>query len=67
MSKMYYAEMPDAAHDIHDLKVALLGQGFHFYTDAGVFSKKKVDYGSQVLLNALEEKTYLTLVVAMVH
>lgn len=41
MSKMYYAEMPDAAHDIHDLKVALLGQGFHFYTDAGVFSKKR--------------------------
>ena len=38
MSKMYYAEMPDAAHDIHDLKVNLLG-----------------------------ERTYLTLVVAMVH
>lgn len=54
MSKMYYAEMPDAAHDIHDLNVALLGQGFHFYTDAGVFSKKMVDYGSQVLLNALD-------------
>ena len=52
MSKMYYAEMPDAAHDIHDLNVALLG--FHFYTDAGVFSKKMVDYGSQVLLNALD-------------
>ena len=54
MSKMYYAEMPDAAHDIHDLNVALLGQGVHFYTDAGVFSKKMVDYGSQVLLNALD-------------
>ena len=54
MSKMYYAEMPDAAHDIHDLNVSLLGQSFHFYTDAGVFSKKKVDYGSQVLLNALD-------------
>ena len=54
MSKMYYAETPDAAHDIHDLNVSLLGQSFHFYTDAGVFSKKKVDYGSQVLLNALD-------------
>lgn len=40
MSKMYYAETPDAAHDIHDLNVSLLGQSFHFYTDAGVFSKK---------------------------
>ena len=54
MSKMYYAETPDAAHDIHDLNVSLLGQGSHFYTDAGVFSKKMVDYGSQVLLNALD-------------
>lgn len=54
MSKMYYAETPDAAHDIHDLNVSLLGQGFHFYTDAGVFSKKMVDYGSQALLNALD-------------
>ena len=54
MSKMYYAEMPYAADDIHDLNVALLGQRFHFYTDAGVFSKKMVDYGSQVLLNALD-------------
>ena len=54
MSKMYYAETPDAAHDIHDLNVSLLSQSFHFYTDAGVFSKKMVDYGSQVLLNALD-------------
>ena len=54
MSKMYYAETPDAAHDIHDLNVSLLGQSFHFYTDAGVFSKKMVDYGSQGLLNALD-------------
>ena len=56
MSKMYYAETPDAAHDIHDLNVSLLGQGFHFYTDAGVFSKKMVDYGSQVLLQYVQGK-----------
>ncbi|TVW86782.1 16S rRNA methyltransferase, partial [Streptococcus pneumoniae] len=24
MSKMYYAENPDAAHDIHELRVELL-------------------------------------------
>ena len=51
---MYYAETPDAAHDIHDLKVNLLGESFQFYTDAGVFSKKMIDYGSQVLLSALD-------------
>lgn len=54
MAKMYYDANPDAAHDIHDLRVNLLGQPFQFYTDAGVFSKKMIDFGSQVLLNSLE-------------
>ncbi len=51
---MYYAENPDAAHDIHDLRVELLGQKMTFLTDAGVFSKKMVDFGSQLLLKCLE-------------
>ena len=50
MSKMYYAENPDAAHDIHELRVELLGQKMTFLTDAGVFSKKMIDFGSQALL-----------------
>ena len=54
MTKMYYAENPDSAHDIHELKVTLLVQSFTFLTDSGVFSKKMVDYGSQVLLNTLD-------------
>lgn len=41
---MYYAENPDAAHDIHELRVDLLGQKMTFLTDAGVFSKKMVDF-----------------------
>ncbi|VJS92844.1 16S RNA G1207 methylase RsmC [Streptococcus pneumoniae] len=53
MSKMYYAENPDAAHDIHELRVELLGQKMTFLTDAGVFSKKIVDFGSQLLLKCL--------------
>lgn len=51
---MYYAENPDAAHDIHELRVDLLGQKMTFLTDAGVFSKKMVDFGSQLLLKCLE-------------
>lgn len=47
---MYYAENPDAAHDIHELRVDLLGEKMTFLTDAGVFSKKMVDFGSQLLL-----------------
>ena len=51
---MYYAENPDAAHDIHELRVELLGHKMTFLTDAGVFSKKMVDFGSQLLLKCLE-------------
>ena len=51
---MYYAENPDAAHDIHELRVDLLGEKMTFLTDVGVFSKKMVDFGSQLLLKCLE-------------
>ena len=54
MSKMYYAENPDAPHDVHELRVDLLGQKMTFLTDAGVFSKKMIDYGSRVLLSVLD-------------
>lgn len=56
MSKMYYAENPDAAHDIHELRVELLGHKMTFLTDAGVFSKKMIDFGSQVLLKNVAVK-----------
>lgn len=54
MTKMYFAENPDAEHDIHELNVQLLGQNMTFLTDAGVFSKKMIDYGSQTLLKCLD-------------
>ena len=50
---MYYDEHPDAQHDIHELDVVLLGEQMKFLTDAGVFSKKMIDFGSQVLLSCL--------------
>ena len=56
MTKMYFAENPDAKHDIHELNVELLGQRLTFLTDAGVFSKKMIDYGSRVLLSVLDFK-----------
>ena len=54
MTKMYFAENPDAKHDIHELNVELLGQRLTFLTDAGVFSKKMIDYGSRVRLSVLD-------------
>ncbi|MDG3132407.1 class I SAM-dependent methyltransferase [Streptococcus suis] len=57
MSNMYYEMNPTMAHDIHELRVQLLGTSMSFLTDAGVFSKKGVDYGSQVLLKNLHFET----------
>lgn len=56
MANMYYTENPDSAHDINELDVTLLGERFRFLTDSGVFSKKMIDFGSQVLLNCLDFK-----------
>ncbi|MER0123419.1 class I SAM-dependent methyltransferase [Streptococcus sp. ZJ93] len=54
MANMYYEKNPSVAHDLHELRVTLLGQEMFFLTDAGVFSKKMIDYGSQVLLNTVD-------------
>lgn len=51
---MYFERQPDAAHDVRELRVSLLGTDFRFLADAGVFSKKQVDYGSRVLLDSLD-------------
>jgi 16S rRNA (guanine1207-N2)-methyltransferase len=59
---MYYEKNPTADHDIHELRVRLLDTPMTFLTDAGVFSKRMVDYGSQVLLSTLDlepDKTLL--------
>lgn len=45
MANMYYTENPNVEHDIHELNVKLLGESFSFLTDAGVFSKRMIDYG----------------------
>jgi len=58
---MYYEKNPKADHDIHELRVRLLDTPMTFLTDAGVFSKMMVDYGSQVLLNTLDLESDKTL------
>jgi 16S rRNA (guanine1207-N2)-methyltransferase len=55
-TNMYYEDNTDLAHDLHDLRVNLLGNNLIFTTDAGVFSKSAIDFGSQLLLNQLNFK-----------
>ncbi|MCR8645806.1 class I SAM-dependent methyltransferase [Paenibacillus sp. N1-5-1-14] len=54
MAEHYYSQKPTTAHDQHKLEVSLRRQKFQFVTDAGVFSKKGVDYGSKVLIEAMD-------------
>lgn len=53
MSDHYYSQNPGVRHDRQIHQAELRGYPLKFMTDAGVFSKTGVDYGSKVLLNAL--------------
>lgn len=54
MSDHYYTERPTAASDRRTLREELRGFPFRFVSDAGVFSRGEVDYGSRVLINFLD-------------
>ncbi|WP_374284960.1 class I SAM-dependent methyltransferase [Lactococcus sp.] len=53
-TNMYYEDNRDLGHDLHQMNVELLGLSMTFTTDAGVFSKSAIDYGSRVLLENYE-------------
>lgn len=54
MSNHYYSQSPDAKHNRQQHVFELRGHTLRFMTDAGVFSKAGVDYGSRVLIDAME-------------
>lgn len=60
-TNMYYEDNRDLAHDVQELSVELLGLSLHFLTDAGVFSKNAIDYGSCVLLDNFQPEGAKTL------
>lgn len=54
MGDHYYSNQPGAAHDRRVLEATLRGKVFRFTSDAGVFSKTGIDYGSRVLIEAMD-------------
>jgi len=54
MSDHYYTSRPTAAHDRKDWEAELRGYKLRFVSDAGVFAKGGVDYGSRTLIEAME-------------
>lgn len=51
----YYTNQPSTPHDLAEWEFVLKGKKFKFTTDSGVFSKKTVDFGSRVLIDAFSE------------
>ncbi len=54
VSEHYYTQRPTVQRDLHTMKEMLRGRELVFTTDAGVFSKKGVDYGSKHLIETME-------------
>jgi 16S rRNA (guanine1207-N2)-methyltransferase len=54
MSEHYYTQRPQIASDKRIHETTLRGQKLRFATDAGVFSKTGIDYGSRVLIEAMD-------------
>ena len=53
MSDHYYTQQPGARHDRRTIDTVLRGKNLRFTSDAGVFSKGDIDYGSRVLIEAM--------------
>ena len=54
MSEHYYSNKPQTESKPRQWKFTLRGHTFTFETDAGVFSKSEVDFGSRVLIDTFE-------------
>ncbi|MFD0961932.1 class I SAM-dependent methyltransferase [Paenibacillus chungangensis] len=54
MANHYYSKSPDTAHERRTHETTLRGTKFRFVTDSGVFSKTGIDYGSRVLIEAMQ-------------
>lgn len=54
MGDHYFTNQPNVEHDIRTIRVTLRGFNLTFWTDAGVFSKGGVDFGSQLLIETME-------------
>jgi len=53
VSEHYYTQRPTVQRDLHTMKEKLRDRELVFTTDAGVFSKKGVDYGSKHLIETM--------------
>lgn len=55
VSEHYYSAAPTSERNPQTWTFTLRGHEFRFTTDSGVFSKRGVDFGTQLLIEAFEE------------
>jgi len=53
LSEHYYTHRPSADHEERTVQAHLRGMDFTFITDAGVFSRERIDFGTQLLIEAM--------------
>jgi 16S rRNA (guanine1207-N2)-methyltransferase len=53
LTEHYYSAKPTVAHELNQIQIRLRGKDFTFVTDAGVFSKKEIDFGSKLLIETM--------------
>ncbi len=56
MNDHYYTAAPQSGHRYAPAEYVYRGTALRFLTDAGVFSRGEVDFGTDVLLNALPDQ-----------
>ncbi|PTM54706.1 class I SAM-dependent methyltransferase [Desmospora activa] len=54
MTDHYYSSQPTGESDQRELTARLRGHAFYFRSDAGVFSKKGVDFGTRLLIETVD-------------
>ncbi|WP_019535582.1 class I SAM-dependent methyltransferase [Paenibacillus ginsengihumi] len=54
MAEHYYSQKPTAGHDLYTIEATLRGRAYSFQSDAGVFSRKGIDFGSRLLIETME-------------
>ncbi|PRY82380.1 class I SAM-dependent methyltransferase [Alkalibacterium olivapovliticus] len=58
MTDHYFTSKPNAEKDEKEINATLKGNDLRFITDAGVFSKDRVDFGSQVMIESIEDSCF---------
>ncbi len=54
MADHYYSAFPESEHNLKEFTTAFRGNEFRFRTDAGVFSRERLDLGTRILVESLD-------------